>query len=268
MPKINLIRAVHRGATVPTKAPLMATGAILWRGPSAIDGAPIVLVATFESRNIKTGDMIQTWILREDMSPIDAVKTGADYSICGDCLHRGDLLNGAARSCYVSIAQAPHWIWRSLTIDRIYPTVTPDHAGALFTGAKVRVGAYGDPGAIPLHVWRAVLANCQFDTGYSHQWRNIDPGFASFLMASVDCENEANEAQAMGFRTFRARAAAEPLMHGEIACPASHEAGNRTICADCGLCGGSSVKGKNIAIIAHGAAGKVRAFEANRMRAA
>ena len=38
-------------------------GYILYEGPSALDGAPIVVIATMETSNAKTGAMVQTWIL-------------------------------------------------------------------------------------------------------------------------------------------------------------------------------------------------------------
>jgi hypothetical protein len=40
------------------------TGYEVWRGPSAIDGAPIVVIATVRSNNRKTGAMLQSWIIR------------------------------------------------------------------------------------------------------------------------------------------------------------------------------------------------------------
>jgi hypothetical protein len=62
---------------------------IIYRGPSLIDGAPIVVIATYSDRNKKTGTMLQTYIIREDVDPREASKTGADISICGTCPHRG-----------------------------------------------------------------------------------------------------------------------------------------------------------------------------------
>ena len=79
---------------------------ILWEGASLLDGAPIVAIATFASRNAKTGDMVQTWIMRADMAPMDALASGDDVSICGDCMHRP--ANGG--SCYVKVWQAPRSI--------------------------------------------------------------------------------------------------------------------------------------------------------------
>ena len=64
----------------------------LWRGPSRIDGKQIVLLATGasplegeQSGNRKTGAMVQTYIMPLDVPPSEAVATGADVSVCGDC---------------------------------------------------------------------------------------------------------------------------------------------------------------------------------------
>jgi hypothetical protein len=66
------------------------------------------------------------------------------------------------------------------------------------------------------------------------------------------------EAHAKGWRTFRVRAANEPVTaKREVICPASNEAGNRTSCLDCKACGGLSAKAKvSMVIIAHGATAK------------
>ena len=54
----------------------MANGVILYEGPSELDGSPIVVIATFGSKNRKTGkgrkNLIQTWIMRQDVAPWDA----------------------------------------------------------------------------------------------------------------------------------------------------------------------------------------------------
>jgi hypothetical protein len=49
---------------------------ILYEGPSMIDGKPIVVIATVGSANSKTGAMVQTWIMRQDVEPHHALKTG------------------------------------------------------------------------------------------------------------------------------------------------------------------------------------------------
>ena len=40
------------------------------------------------SKNIKTGPMLQTVIIRSDIHPSEALKTGSDELICGSCIHR------------------------------------------------------------------------------------------------------------------------------------------------------------------------------------
>ena len=83
----------------------MANGYILWEGASLIDGAPIVVIATgFASRstNRKTGGMVQTYILRRDIDPVSAVQSGDDASICGDCPHRGIVVDQRLESSSIS----------------------------------------------------------------------------------------------------------------------------------------------------------------------
>lgn len=251
----------------------MANGVILWEGPSAIDGAPIRVVATgikSASVNAKTGDLIQTWILRSDMTPQAAVDSGADESICGKCPHRGEVIDGknVNRSCYVTIFQAPRNI--HATAERgVYDRVTLDQARALFAGRNVRLGAYGDPAAVPFEVWESVLADAARGTGYTHQWQSCDPRFARFCMASADSALEAELARAKGYRTFRVGTVAESIVKGvEFLCPASKEAGQKTNCAACLACGGLSSPNKaSVFIPAHGAANKVKAFESRGVAA-
>ena len=94
-------------------------GIVIYRGPSMLDGAPIVCIATgleTGSSNGKTGGgLIQTWIIREDQSPTEAVNSGADASVCGGCRHRGSIVDGknVDRSCYVTIFQAPLNVYKS-----------------------------------------------------------------------------------------------------------------------------------------------------------
>jgi len=68
--------------------PARVSGIILYEGPSRIDGAPIVAIATGlddPSSNEKTGPMIQTWIMRSDIPPHVAQSSGDDASVCADC---------------------------------------------------------------------------------------------------------------------------------------------------------------------------------------
>ena len=248
----------------------MANGAILWEGKSAIDGAPIMLIATGlknSSANTKTGALVQTWILRSDITPQEAVDSGADASICGACPHRGIVVNGKneKRSCYVTIFQAPRNIYHTAKRG-VYARSKGDKARALLAGRNVRLGAYGDPAAIPFHVWNRILADSARGTGYTHQWQKCDTRFARYCMASADNVQEAQEAQALGYRTFRVGTKAESIVQGaEFLCPASKEAGQMTNCAACLACGGTSSPNRaSVFIPAHGAVGKINAFESRK----
>ena len=61
-------------------------GAIVWEGDSLLTGDPIVVVATWDSKNPKTGDMVQMYILLADVEPHIAVKSGADAAVCGNLI--------------------------------------------------------------------------------------------------------------------------------------------------------------------------------------
>ncbi len=60
-------------------------GVILRIGASGLTNDTIATIAIFNSTNRKTGDMIQIYYLPVNIPPTEAVKTGADESVCGDC---------------------------------------------------------------------------------------------------------------------------------------------------------------------------------------
>ena len=179
-------------------------GLILWQGPSRIDGAPIVaIVVGLEdaSTNSKTGAMLQTYILRADIAPTDAIAIGADASICGDCPHRGDG-TGKGRTCYVNVGQGALSVYRAFLRGN-YPMATDAQARLAGTKRVVRLGTYGDPAAVPVAVWENLTADAVAHTGYTHAWRGIGSGYAHLLMASADSVADKVAAMAAGFCTFR-----------------------------------------------------------------
>lgn len=238
----------------------MSNGLILWEGQSEIDGGSIVVIATGlrnGSTNAKTGSMIQTYILRSDIAPLDAVRSGDDVSICGTCPHRGDG-TGKGRACYVNLGHGPRGVYAAYKRGS-YPRMTNLHdLVEEFEGRVVRIGSYGDPASAPLGLWEAVVKRASGFTGYTHRWRECHEDFAALCMASVDSEDEMHEAHALGFRTFRVTTADDgPIQSIEINCPASEEAGKRANCIDCKLCSGaSSASRKSIQIAAHGSGRK------------
>ena len=187
-------------------------GYVIYRGPSALgDGDIVVIACALErSRNSKTGHMVQTYILRADMHPVEAVKTGADDVICGGCKHRGVL--GVGRSCYVTLAHGPSHVWRSLQRG-VYPDADPAAVGLLLAGKAIRLGTYGDPAAAPIEVWQDLIRYAAAWTGYSHAWQKLGADWREMLMASADTLEEAWTAQDMGWRTFRVGVGA---IYGEV----------------------------------------------------
>ena len=232
-----------------------ANGAILWQGASSIDGAPIVVIATGfadSTDNTKTGDMIQTWIMRSDIAPHIAVKTGQDHSVCGDCNLRPSKPRAKGKKpCYVRVWQAPQSIYGAFQRGR-YAEMTPPEARKLFAGRKLRLGSYGNPSAAPFEVWQEAAAETTGRTGYIHNWRNADSRWSGLVMASVESVAEGLEARKLGYRLFRVNQGNEPKASGEVQCPASKEMGHKTSCAACVACGGHSSKARaDIVINAH-----------------
>ena len=247
-----------------------ATRMLIWEGPSVIDGSPIIVLATgvptaaqrkrgARSANVKTGDMVQTYILRADINPVAALAYGADVSICGVCPHKSRAAGGSG-ACYVNVGQGPRSAW-----------VAHQHTGSTpydperLRGLKIRFGSYGDPAAVPSYVWQELAALADGVTGYTHQWhanRLLDAGLSAdaadiklsqWCMASADTADEGRMARRLGYRSFIVRSPSDPKPAGSVVCPASVEAGKRTVCATCMACGGTgNGRRHDVTIIAHG----------------
>lgn len=235
------------------QCPKGSTGAVVWRGPSAFDGAPIVVIVTWHSTNRKTGDMAQVWILREDMLPTDAIASGEDASICGTCVHRKT--EEGTRSCYVNVGQAPQQVWRTFARGG-YPTMTVGEASGALWGRGVRLGAYGDPGMVPFWVMKGLTFWSAMHTGYTHQWRHLDPEWSELVMASGDTVEDRRDARKAGWRTFFVAPKGTSFVPGAVLCLS--EAQGRS-CMDCGACAGTRGTGRvavDIYIGAHGSGAK------------
>lgn len=233
---------------------------VIYDGPSLIDGSPIVAIAKVKSNNKKTGAMTQTWILRSDIDPISASRTGADTAICGDCPHKGtpsDKATGWAtdRSCYVNLLFAPNGVYKAYKRGSYPVAQGHDAIRAIGFLRGVRLGSYGDPCAVPNYIWDSLTSGAEYVTAYTHNPVNPMP---ELIMTSADNAGQAQAAWDKGERTFRVISELDQVMKGkEILCPASEEArqasGKAVTCSACKLCGGNSVKAKSVAIVAHGA---------------
>jgi hypothetical protein len=231
-------------------------GVVLWQGQSKLTGHEIAVIVTGirdRTKNPKTGDMLQAWILRADIPPHEAVKTGQDVAVCGTC----PLASG--HGCYVLAHFGPLQVWKTwkaggyatlqgtaASIGRFMRAWAPDR--------NLRIGAYGDPAAPPAYVWARAIPTAPVRTGYTHAWETpFEANLQTTCMASVHTHDEADRAQDMGYRTFRT--GPDGPREGEIVCPATKEGGEKTVCARCGLCDGkrnSTDRRKNIFAYLHG----------------
>ena len=152
------------------------------------------------------------------------------------------------------MGHAPRAIWKSWCDDK-YKQVDPDAFGAHYsTHRSVRLGAYGDPAAVPIDVTDAFMdSKWSTRTGYTHQWEWCDRGWNKYVMASVDTLEQKEKANSMGYRTFRVGGPDDKPVSDEILClNTSHN----LQCHDCGLCCGQRKGAKNIFIHAHGSGAK------------
>jgi hypothetical protein len=236
---------------------------VIYSGPSEIDGKPIVAIITglnLKSKNPKTGEMPQVWIIRSDVHPTEALRTGEDASICGNCPHRpkelGDnALKKSSRTCYVN-AMGFNQVFKKYR-DNGYEVANILHLAHALSGKKVRLGAYGDPAAVPIEVWNELLVYCE-STGYTHQWRTCDKEYSQYCMASCDSPIDVTIATSIGYRTFFVQNVQEQETVKNVGliklahCPASKEMNKVTTCSKCMACSGTRTGRKsNVTIFMH-----------------
>jgi len=238
-------------------------GIVWWSGPSELDGAPIALVVVGlqQSTNRKTGNMVQTYIIRTDVDPVAAVQTGADNSICGACPHRYRVhADGKRRrTCYVNLGKGVRAVYGCLTRGGY---LQPDARGmgylAKAAGRPLRLGSYGDPAAVPVAVWHSLIAHLRPEkrTGYTHQWR--DGRFVEFrtlCMASCDSAADVVDAETAGWRAFHVLPVDAPAPARQVHCPSDPSGTVHVSCEQCGQCAGSGGRfTRSVWIRAHGPA--------------
>jgi hypothetical protein len=188
-----------------------------YNGPSQLDRRhPIIAVMSNcqynpEDYNIKTGDMLQTYIIMRDIHPQHAIDFMIDDCICGKCVHRKGwkrhIVNGKVklvRTCYVNIGKGVTAIWESFQRGNI-PVVSSTVAATIqiVAGKETRIGSYGDPVAVPFPVWGDLLRYSLGHRGYTHQWRmQLAQPFKGVLQASCDNYTDQYEAEQAGWGTF------------------------------------------------------------------
>lgn len=221
-------------------------------------GQECVVNVQHGSKNSKTGDGVQIFIL--PMSWIIEGKTAMqdDSASCMSCIHA----KSNNSSCYVRKGFAEYGLMSKVNSlhkmhnngDIEYKSVAdlPSMEGSKMKGKFVRFGAYGEPVLLGPEVTKAISELAANFTGYTHQWHMPQYEWAKeYFMASVETDPLMKRANDKGFRTFRVRTKQEVINGNEVVCPASKEAGRKVTCDKCGLCKGASSKAKNIVIIKH-----------------
>jgi hypothetical protein len=191
---------------------------LVYRGPSALTGELIIGVVTGvqrPSKNAKTGPMAQLWVLPYGEPP------NRQPSVCGSC--------ALGARCYVQWWRAPYSVWR-MWRDR--PVCEVD-----LSGRALRLGAAGDPAALPQELVEGLCSQASGHTGYTAQWaRARFQWLRPWVMASVSTAFDLRTALAHGWRAFYCvlRGQSRPVGLGH--CPA---AAGRTTCAQCMRCNGA-----------------------------
>ena len=219
-------------------------GVILHEGTSPFADAPYVVIAVLgDSDNEKTGEMVQTYIIRSDMRPNEAVNAEQDEAICGGCPMRQFTADDGrkVRGCYVNVGQGPLGVYEAYRRGRYAPYSSIAH-DRYFAGRMIRWGTYGEPVLIPLRIVQHLSSLASGWTGYTHAWNapEFQP-FRRYFMASVHRETgplSAEHARHLHWRWFQSSTGDEPP-RGSILCPASEEAGKRLQCHECGICNGA-----------------------------
>lgn len=215
---------------------LAVRGAVLYEGPSKVDGEPIVAIMTYSSSNEKTGDMPQVWILPRDIHPHQARVEGHDARVCAGCIFAGNrgcyvnwfelksIADSYARGNYSDWDHAAWWMRRSAPV-------------------AIRIGAYGDPAVVPVEVWDRLASLPPQPTilGYTQLWRSpLSRGLERHAMASTKSPLERAEAKRRGWRSFRVALPQDAACaQGQVRCPATES--DEDTCKGCRLCAGSAV---------------------------
>lgn len=217
----------------------------IWEGQSPYNSQPISAIITNiyrNSRNPKTGNMSQLWMLSSNISPVMArFLIVGDSAVCGKCPFIPALAKSFRDSCYVArrAFQAPGNVFRfdmSLPID-----LSEAIKNIKLNPRPIRFGAYGDPAMLPQDLFELLISavqpslNKRTHTAYTHQQDYpFSQWIKQYAMASTHNMVDTRKYWDLGWRTFRITAKPEADKH-EIICP---NFTNKVSCKNCCLCNG------------------------------
>ena len=227
----------------------------IYQGPSVLqpDVTILGLLSNVDrpSENKKTGNQVQLWIMLRDMHPVEGIKTQSDTAICGTCPLRGDV-------CYVNPTFAPARVWRSWNQGNVTLGFPPRFKTRF---RSLRLGAYGDPAALPIELLKTLVARFRTWTGFTHLWKDAHPDLSALCMASTETAALAEEANLLGWRTFRIRSTSDDARFKDEALCVYEATGNEVTCENCGACNGNQKTFTgNIVTTVHGLPHKIVKF--------
>jgi hypothetical protein len=224
------------------------------------------------SSNIKTGPMIQIFMITPDIHPVEAIKSGENAIVCWHCKHKPATEAEKAKgikggACYVDVTKSVAQVYKAYQRG-CYPNICSGNIPErndmesylqrgsgiireIFSGRKVRFGAYGEPVLIPFPIVKLIAGVASGHTGYTHRWQEsvfLNSGYKNFFMASVDSESEYDLAEKNGWRSFRV-VTEWKLKQNEMICLNSWQ---EKTCFDCLQCNGASGNRRSIVIKVHG----------------
>jgi hypothetical protein len=234
-------------------------GFIIDKGLSPIDGKPYVAILIVKSTNRKTGNMAQVFIMRDDINPVEAINTGEDYTICGNCPHRRKQVWDAKRkrfkwerSCYVNVGQGPNSVWKAYKRGAYKLLWLDSEVATILKGRKIRWGAYGDPAIIDPKVVSYFNSLADGHTGYTHQWRESwAQVYNGVFQASCDGFNDYMVASDHGWKCFVVVSKTAAPDYAKQ-CPATVD-NSKAQCITCSLCDGAK---RDVYVNAHGSGAK------------
>jgi len=236
-----------------------------------VDGGNLFVVSKSPSSNKKiTGsnaDIVQTYTFSLEQYRLAnsgrkfAMKEffALDSSCCLDCPFSGNQRakdKSLTQGCYTH--KALQYSGFLSMLRRIKPqdvTLLDDDKRrrivSLCDASYVRFGTYGEPSLMDATLVSQMARVAKVWTGYTHQWaKPWAKEYGSWFMASVHTESEVDLAEQLDYRSFLSKGADDPV--SGVVCPASKEAGYKSTCDKCGLCSGTTGKGKkNVTINLH-----------------
>ena len=237
------------------------------------EGTKYVCIATGikqPSQNVKTGPMIQIFMIVKDVHPVEAMKTGENVHVCFSCKHRPATDEERAKgikggACYVDVAKSVAQVYKTYRKGRYqnicgekipepndvdsYLKLGSATIEEIFSGRNVRFGAYGEPVLIPHPMVKKIISVASGHTGYTHTWMNpAFDAYKQFFMASADTDQEYEIAKRKGWRTFRVSTSWD-MKPNEMICLNSWQ--NKT-CFECLQCNGAGGNRRDIIIKVHG----------------